>query len=348
MTKVITIMSALVPTIGHKALVEFCLQLASIKNSEVHIIIGTQPDEPFVYERVEAMMNAFSETEEVNIHEYYKKAPQSPEEMPEGFWEYWRDVVTDFVGPVGSDDIFVASELYGMDMANILGCKFMLFNRYRDMLAVKGTDVRHDLLGRFTDIIPEFQNYIRKTVTLFGQESCGKTTMAKRLANEMNGLFVPEWAREYLETVGVETTDDRMHDIVYGQYALQQTAREIKNKPWIFQDTDLLSTIGYYHIYGGAERREVDLKECEMLFCISKSDLYIVMNDQIPFEQDQLRYGGDKRESTKDFWIDLLKKHKCDYYVVKETDHEKQFEEIQAYLLKWFHKETKTIREYKR
>jgi NadR type nicotinamide-nucleotide adenylyltransferase len=345
-------MSALVPTIGHKALVDFCIQLAELKNGQAHIIVGTQPSEPVGrLRRCGAFLDAFGYFDYENrplIHNFHETAPQSPEEMPEGFWEYWRDVVIDHVGVVKPDDIFVASELYGIDMARILGCKFMPFNRYRDMLAVKGSDVRHDLLGRFADIMPEFQRHIRKTVTLFGPESCGKTTMAKRLAEEMNGVFVPEWAREYLETVGVETTDDRMQDIVYGQAAIQMTAQEVKNKPWIFQDTDLLSTVGYYHIYGGGERRPADLAECYELFELSKSDIYIVMSDQIPFEQDQLRYGGDKRESTRQFWIDLLEKNGCTYYLVKETDHEKQFEEIRGFLLGWFDEKTKEIREYVR
>jgi nicotinamide riboside kinase len=172
--------------------------------------------------------------------------------------------------------------------------------------------------------------------------------MAKRLARDMNGTFVPEWAREYLETVGVETTDDRMYDIVHGQAALQGAAAGVQNRPWIFQDTDLLSTIGYYHIYGGAIRQPKDLQDCQSLFDRRKSDMYIVMNDRIPFEEDQLRYGGDKRESSKQFWIDLLEKNNCKYYVVKETDHEKQFEEIRVFLLEWFHEETRIISEYER
>lgn len=351
MSKVITIMTALVPTIGHQALIDFCADLATITSKTAHIIVGTQPSEPVHHVfRVSAIDDyaCYKYFDAINVVNYHSEAPQSPEDMPDGFWEYWKKVVEDHVGPVRPDDIFVASELYGIDMARVLNCKFMPFNRYRDMLAVKGTAVRNDLLGKFSDIMPEFQNYIRKTVTIFGQESCGKTTMAKRLANEMNGIFVPEWAREYLETVGIETTDDRMRDIVFGQAALQQTARQIKNKPWIFQDTDLLSTVGYYHIYGGAKRRPQDLSLCQDFFDQSVSDMYIVMHDGIPFEQDQLRYGGDHRESSREFWIDLLEKNGCNYYVVKETDREKQYLEVSNFLKEWFAKQTQDIREYVR
>src|SRR5574343_139183 len=101
-------------------------------------------------------------------------------------------------------------------MANVLGCKFMPCNRYRETVPIKGTTVRQNLMNNFEFILPEFQKYIRKTVTIFGAESCGKTTMTKYLSEKMNGWFVPEWAREYLETVGSEVTDERMRDIIYG------------------------------------------------------------------------------------------------------------------------------------
>lgn len=351
MTKIITMMTALVPTIGHKALIDFCIALAHTHRGHAHIIVGTQPNEPIPGStRVGALRIAQSgDALRRSIHHLDRTMPQSPEEMPEGFWELWRDTVIEVVGSVGSDDIFVASELYGIDMASILGCKFMPFNRYRDMLEIKGTDVRNDLLGRFSDVLPEFQPMLRQTVTLFGPESCGKTTMAKRLAKEMNGVFVPEWAREYLETLPTpETTDDRMLDIVHGQFSMQVSAKNIINKPWIFQDTDLLSTIGYYHIFGGAWRRPKDIALCQDLFNRSKSDLYIVMNDRIPFEQDPLRYGGDKRESDKQFWIDLLQKNGCLFYEVEEIELEKQVVEIKRVLDVFYRETTRTIRKFQR
>ena len=345
MTKIITMMTALVPTIGHKALIDFCDGLA-LSDDEVHVILGTMDSEPVDGNvRHMALLEAFPGTW---IHRLHRTMPQSPEEMPEGFWELWRDTVIEVVGVVKPDDIFVASELYGIDMARILGCRFLPFNRYRDMLDVKGSAVRSDLLGRFDDILPEFQPYLRRTVTIFGPESCGKTTMAKRLAKELNGVFVPEWAREYLETLPTpETTMARMFDIVQGQSAIQIAAKRVRNKPWIFQDTDLFSTLGYYDILT-PDAPTLDYNRCMDLAFESKSDLYIVMNDRIPFEADPLRYGGDKRESGVKFWTDLLDKYDCLYYVVQETDPDKQFEETNTLLSGYWLAETESIRRFVR
>lgn len=316
MPNAVVLMTALVPTIGHKYLIDFAKNLAGIRG-KTHVILGVLPREPVPgLTRLDALVRTYLYDENVTIHYLDRVVPQDPSEQPD-FWNVWNNIVREFVD-VKPDDYFVASEMYGMDMANVLGCKFMPCNRYRETVPVKGTDVRLDLMDSFEFILPEFQQYIRKTVTIFGAESCGKTTMTRALAKELNGHFVPEWAREYLETVGTEVTDERMLAIVHGQTALQKTARhDLFNKPFVFQDTDLFSTLGYYRLWGGGTDHDVDL--CEYNAKRLKSDLYIVMNDGIPFEADPLRYGGDKRESGMQYWIDLLDEYNLPYYVVPNT-----------------------------
>jgi nicotinamide riboside kinase len=174
--------------------------------------------------------------------------------------------------------------------------------------------------------------------------------MAKALAKNLDGYFVPEWAREYLETLPTpETTDERMADIVAGQRALQKAAAALDNKAWIFQDTDLLSTVGYYHIFGGAERRSYDLEQCQRAFKMTKSDMYVVMDDSIPFEKDLLRYGDGVRQSTQKFWIDLLEKNNCQYIVVPPgLSHEVQLQWVEGELLSWFAESVADIVNFKR
>ena len=346
MPNTIVLMTALVPTTGHKYLIDYAKNLLHYVGDQVHVIVGTLEQEPVKgIDRVVAFSRAYINDSRVKIHWLNRDVPQEPSEHPD-FWNVWRDIVREFVD-VKPDDYFVASELYGMDMANVLGCQFMPCNRYRETMPVKGTDVRHDLMDSFDQILPEFQKHIRKTVTIFGAESCGKTTMTRALAKELNGWFVPEWAREYLETVGAEVTDERMRAIIQGQSALQTTARDdLKNKPFVFQDTDLFSTLGYYRLWGGGTDHDVDL--CEYRAKRLKSDFYIVMNDGIPFEADPLRYGGDKRESKMQFWIDLLEEYNLPYYVVPLGDHRQQLNSACRAVIQMFDEAHKHIREYKR
>ncbi len=346
MSNSIVLMTALVPTLGHKYLIDYAKNLLEKYTDKVHVIIGTLEREPIDgLKRFNAIKDTYANDNRVIVHHLSRDVPQEPEEHPD-FWNVWKNIVLEFVD-VKSEDYFVASELYGIDMANVLGCKFMPCNRYRETVPIKGTTVRQNLMNNFEFILPEFQKYIRKTVTIFGAESCGKTTMTKYLSEKMNGWFVPEWAREYLETVGSEVTDERMRDIIYGQTALQKTAKcDLKNKPFVFQDTDLFSTVGYYKLWGGGTDHDLDL--CEYNAKLLKSDLYIVMNDQIPFEEDPLRYGGNKRESGMNFWINLLQEFELPYYIVKNTEINKQRIELENMLILWWNNQQKYISEYKR
>ncbi len=346
MPNAIVLMTALVPTVGHKYLIDYAKNLLQYVGDQVHVIVGTMDREPVdSWQRVNAFRETYSNDRRVVIHRLHRDLPQDPSEHP-NFWSLWRDVVREFVD-VKSDDYFVASELYGMNMAEVLGCKFMPCNRYRETVPIKGTDVRNDLMDSFEFILPTFQKHIRKTVTVFGAESCGKTTMTRALARELNGYFVPEWAREYLETVGADVTNDRMLAIVHGQSALQKTARDdLFNKPFVFQDTDLFSTLGYYKLWGHGADRDVDL--CEYNAKRLKSDFYIVMNDGIPFEVDPLRYGGDKRESGMQYWIDLLDEYKLPYYVVPNTDQRRQTRYACDAVINFFEDAHAHIRTYKR
>ena len=335
-------MTALVPTKGHKFLIDFCANLARAKGGTAHIILGTlkrEPVEPGF--RLLAFKDYCDNIPNVKLHWLYRDVPQEPHEDP-NFWETWRDIVREFVD-VQPTDTFVSSELYGLDMSRILECNFMPCNRYREVLPVKGTTVRNDLPYSFISVMPDFQWYLRRTVTIFGPESCGKTTMARTLAETMDGHFLPEWAREYLETVGTEVTAERMEAIYYGQRALQTSKEQLFDKPWVFQDTDLFSTLYYYKLWGGKPPEL--LRESAWYL---KSDMYILMNDAIPFEADPLRYGGDKRESTSDWWEAALIAEKLPYYRVKSTSRSDQMTEVQTFLENFYEQSVKHIKEYKR
>lgn len=316
-------MTALPPTRGHKQLVQFALDYLNFVNGIVGtpmltLLVCTRDEEPIAtWKRVDAFYTEFADyttSGRLTVCSFHGEAPQNPKgEDDQEFWDFWKSTVKQYFLP-GKEDIVFTSENYGIRLAKELECKFVPFDIKREIIDVSGTMVRKHPTFYFDQIMPSFQPYLRKTITIFGAESTGKTTMARSLAASANGYFVPEWARGYLETVGPELTDEKMETIIYGQHAAQNSSYLLRDKPYIFQDTDLLSTIGYYRI-----TNRVVPDELISLFNLTMSDLYIVMNSSIPFEKDPLRYGGDVRESTDQFWIDLLEEFHCKYYVVKST-----------------------------
>jgi nicotinamide riboside kinase len=58
-------------------------------------------------------------------------------------------------------------------------------------------------------------------IVVIGPESTGKSTLCKKLAAHYNSLWVPEYAREYLEKKGTEYNYENLLDIAKGQIALE-------------------------------------------------------------------------------------------------------------------------------
>jgi NadR type nicotinamide-nucleotide adenylyltransferase len=314
------LLTALPPTTGHEDLVRFAARAAR----EVHLVLCTQPSEPMVGERGAALLAMAGRAElrgAVRVHRIHEELPQEPADAPD-FWAMWRRLMVGMGARRG--DLVVASEAYGSELAAAIGGRFLPYDPDRRTNPAKATCVRQAPIEHFADVLDEFQPYLRRRVTLFGAESVGKTTMAGRLEDRGLAVAQPEWARPYLElaAVGPEVTADKMRTIWQGQLAQQQAAEAIaarRRRPFIVQDTDLFSTVGYW-LLTGAELGEPDVPPGLWADAAANaSDLYIVLGqDAVPFVADPLRYGGDRRESTDQFWIDLCESAGLPWVLVDE------------------------------
>lgn len=156
-------------------------------------------------------------------------------------------------------------------------------------------------------------------VTIFGAESTGKTTLSKSLARQRSTEWREEFARRYLETTKQAVTTESMRAIWRGQKALQEAAKK-STAEYVVQDTDLFSTVGYWqlpHVEPRIGTCPTGLKRDALAL---KSDLYIITSSNIPFAADVLRFGGDKRESTDFYWINLCKQYELPYVVLSASD----------------------------
>jgi HTH-type transcriptional repressor of NAD biosynthesis genes len=319
------LMTALPPTIGHRLLIDFANNFLNTKDFyKLHVLINGRKHEPIkLIDRYDSLEEEFRTYENIRFHFYEGDIPQEPEDHPD-FWSIWKKLIKVTIGETRFDYVF-ASDTYGIELANQLNAKFIPCNIYREVIDVSATKIRNDPLENFNLLLPAFQKNVKQTITIFGPESVGKTTLSKALANNVNGYYVPEWAREYLEQVaGSEVTDEKMKMISYGQAALEISVDNLYNKPFIIRDTDLLSTYGYYLLWKGKGNFD------DSFFRGRKyADFYIVQNDQITFTPDSLRYGGDKRESDNKFWINILKDLNFPYYEIQSLGKENQLKEAE-------------------
>ena len=133
-------------------------------------------------------------------------------------------------------------------------------------------------------------------VVVIGPESTGKSTLCKQLANHYNTLWVPEFAREYLEKNGTDYSYENLLTIAKEQVCLEdqyikrmenlnpETGSSAIQQPLLFIDTDMY----------------VMKIWCEFVFdkcpnwilnqiATRQYDLYLLCNVDLPWTKDALR-----------------------------------------------------------
>jgi HTH-type transcriptional repressor of NAD biosynthesis genes len=325
MAKSFLLLTAMPPTSGHLQLIQFASLMA---DEGTVVIVNTQPHEPLPYERVAALKRAVKNRGMKNVKFKHINKVMAQDPATPGFWDMWQKILLD--AGVRPTDYIVASMAYGKKLAEITGSTFYPYDIDRYINPVKATPIREDPYAHFHHIIPEFQKHLRTTVTVFGAESTGKSTLSRQLAEKMNGYWLFEYARPYLEYTTNEITQRSMMAIWKGQAALQRQADNLHGKPYIVQDTDLFTTVGYWQFphwqstLGECPQGLVD--EAKAL----QSDLYIFTRSNIPFEKDPLRYGGDHREGSDEYWLDVCKQYDLPYVVLESNDPDERLAQATA------------------
>ncbi len=333
------LMTALPPTVGHKFLIEFAREFMYSKfpkeNVTIHVLVNSRDFEPLndVYRADSLNRDICDPYGDVVIYSCKRNdVPQTEKDHPD-FWNFWKNLITKYTRIDDFHYVF-ASEMYGIKLAQIFDAEFIPCDINREIFPISATKVRKNTILNFDKILPSLQEYLKTTVTFFGPESVGKTTASKMVYFSPTSCFrIPEYARGYLETVGPELTEEKMINIIHGQNSLQINANLIENYPFILRDTDLLSTYGYYKLW---QRKMPEY--LPDLVKKSMANLYILMNDEIPFTPDILRYGGNTRESNNYFWKYILKQFDANFYEVKSVSILSQREEIEEVMEKEFYK----------
>lgn len=159
-------------------------------------------------------------------------------------------------------------------------------------------------------------------VVLFGPESTGKTTLSKQLSEHYHALWVPEYAREYLqkkwdrESKTCETKD--LLPIAIGQMRLENKMAE-QAKELLICDTDLLETKVYSEAYySGICDPILDKYAIENSY-----DLYFLTYIDTPWEPDDLRDKPNERFQMFNAFEETLKKYQKPYILLKGNKEER-------------------------
>lgn len=153
-------------------------------------------------------------------------------------------------------------------------------------------------------------------VGIIGPESTGKSTLARELAEQFKGTYVPEYARTIVEQKGrKELTYEEVCEIAKHQI------EEITSLPFTgeelclyFFDTELIVTkVWLDYAFGKVPEWLTEaIKTYPM-------DLYLLTCPDIPWEPDPARYNGSQamREELFDRYEEEVKATGVPYYVIR-------------------------------
>lgn len=159
-------------------------------------------------------------------------------------------------------------------------------------------------------------------VVLFGPESTGKTTLAKQLARHYHSVWVPEYAREYLQN---KWNNERktcaqsdLLPIAKGQMNLENDLAQKTNSVLIC-DTDLLET----KVYSEAYYEGICDPLLEKYSLENTYDMYLLTYIDTPWEDDDLRDKPTEREEMFLAFKDSLKKNNRPFVLLKGSKKER-------------------------
>lgn len=153
-------------------------------------------------------------------------------------------------------------------------------------------------------------------VVLFGPESTGKTTLSEQLARHYNTVWVPEYAREYLqdkwnnERKTCEPKD--LLPIAEGQMKLENALAK-KASDLLICDTDLLETKVYSEAYYVGNCDPILEKHALQ----NRYDLYLLTYIDIPWKADDLRDKPTEREKMFNYFKETLEKYGKNFITLK-------------------------------
>ncbi len=159
-------------------------------------------------------------------------------------------------------------------------------------------------------------------IVMFGPESTGKTTLSQQLARHYNTVWVPEYARDYLQNKwNNERKTCEQKDLIpiaIGQMKLENKLAQ-KASNVLFCDTDLLETKVYSkEYYGGYVDPILDEAARNNTY-----DLYFLTYIDVPWEADDLRDRPLHREEMFNAFKNALDEHNKKYILLKGTKKER-------------------------
>lgn len=150
-----------------------------------------------------------------------------------------------------------------------------------------------------------------KKIAIVGPESTGKSTLTKLLAKHYNTLWVAEFARYYCAALTGPCTMQDEINMFHGQVALEESVLAMADKDFILCDTTFLTVkIWSDEMLGETPQLVLDALQ-ERTY-----DLYLLLDIDLPWQEDPLRDFPHMREHFMNIWLKELNDLNANYVLI--------------------------------
>jgi NadR type nicotinamide-nucleotide adenylyltransferase len=166
-------------------------------------------------------------------------------------------------------------------------------------------------------------------IAIVGPESTGKSTMSAYLAQYYHTVWVPEYAREYCDALTTPPTWQDEINMFHGQIALENQLLHQANQLLICDTTFITVKIWSDQMFGRAPQEVIDELSHHHY------DYYLLLNIDLPWEDDPLRDFPDMREHFMAVWHQELQALNAPYIVISglgEDRYQHSVDAIDAFL----------------
>jgi len=166
-------------------------------------------------------------------------------------------------------------------------------------------------------------------IVLYGPESTGKTTIAKALALHYKTEWIPEFARDYLQSKWNQRQEvcslKDLLIIAEGQIGNENKGL-LKAKKFLFCDTNVLVTKAWSEThFGGYCDPQLKTWADEFYY-----DHYFLTYFDVPWEEDDLRDRPKERRSMFNYFKELLDQNDLPYTLLKGNHHNRMKQAIKT------------------
>lgn len=210
---------------------------------------------------------------------------------------------------------FFSSEPYGEHVSAALGAEDVRVDPERETVPISGTEIRAAPHEHREFVDPRVYRDLVTNAVFLGGPSTGKTTLARRLADEHDTEWMPEYGREFWEEHNVDRrlTADQLVEIAEG-HREREDERLARARELLFTDTNAITTYVFCRYYHGEAPPVLSEYARD---CAARYDLTFLCGTDVPYDDTWDRSGPDNRERLQKMTRAFLQRHNVPYYTLE-------------------------------